>query len=156
MFTKMLTCTVHKISKLPTACPGTRTFHNTSRVITPYTFCMHVFCTANLHQQRGYQIRAARRNNGLRRPLQNESAHNTRPTGFYRSRTGKKKIVMSHIRGEPEPSYRPSAPSVHTAVPMQYECALYVGYTIVRATNPRALYLLLRTAVNNERKSSCM
>jgi hypothetical protein len=38
---------------------------------------------------------------------------------------------------------------------MQYEYALYLGYTIVRATNPRDLYFLLRTAVNNKRKS-CM
>lgn len=30
---------------------------------------------------------------------------------------------------------------------MQYEYALYVSYTIVRATNPRALYFLMGTAV---------
>lgn len=63
----------------------------------------------------------------FRPPLRNESAHYTRPTGFYRSRTekGKKKkkkgrkkrktVDVSHIRGEPEPSYRPSPPSVHRA-----------------------------------------
>jgi len=82
----------------------------------------------------------------------------TRQTGFYRSRTEKRKKKSSWvIFGESQNPATGRLHPLHTQpVPMQYEYALYVGYTIVRATNPRALYFPLRNAVNNERKSSCM
>lgn len=69
----------------------------------------------------------------------------TTPTACYRSQKKSSRESYSgraraQLAGRLHPLYTEPAP-------MQYEYALYVSYTIVRATNPKALYFLMRAAV---------
>lgn len=69
----------------------------------------------------------------------------TTPTACYRSqKKSRRESYSGRARAQPAGRLHP----LYTEpAPMQYEYALYVSYTIVRATNAKALYFLMRTAV---------